>query len=85
MHIGISTLSFFAIASKTGALATPSVTEFRDEIISFKVMPLPRDKPHDIFRDCSDEQVKTRSPKPHKPPKVSGLQPRAMPNRVISA
>ena len=48
-------------------------------------MPLPRDKPHDIFRDCADEQVKTRSPKPHKPPKVSGLQPRAMPKRVISA
>src|SRR5687767_6937027 len=46
--------------------------------------PRPRATPKEKLRDCIEEQVKTRSPKPESPIRVRGSAPRDLPKRNIS-
>ena len=48
-------------------------------------MPCPSPLPSEKLRELVDEQVRTRSPSPESPARVSAFAPRAIPNRVISA
>ena len=48
-------------------------------------MPCPSFSPKVRLRDSGDEQVATRSPSPASPISVSGLAPRAIASRAVSA
>ena len=63
---------------------TPSATIFMPARISRRVRPLPSSWPTRWFRLSSPVQVRTRSPIPANPEKVSFRAPRATPSLVIS-
>ena len=80
-EIGMSIPSFSAIPTRTPAVKTPSLTELRAPSTSSTLWPCPRASPRDILRDCSELQVRIKSPRPERPASVSGLAPMATPNR----
>ena len=77
--IGISTPFFAASSIRTGAVNSPSLSLLRSGC-----SPRPSFNPSEKFRDCELAQLKTRSPRPDSPIKVSLRAPQARPNRAIS-
>ena len=53
--------------------------------MSFSFFPLPSCSPTNLLRLCLLIHVTIKSPMPERPEKVSGLAPRAIPRREISA
>ena len=76
---------FSASATTAGAVATPSVTALRPDMMASSGTPRPSAIPQLILRELVDEQVRTRSPSPHRPDSVSAFAPMATPSRAISA
>ncbi len=83
--MGISTLRTSLRLLTSVAVFTPSATWPNPFKIFSKDWPLASLIPTSRFREYSPVQVKTKSPAPARPPKVSVFPPRATPNLVISA
>src|SRR5208337_4194490 len=83
LAIGMSTPRARANSVKAAAVKAPSTSRLSDA--SLTLSPRPSATPKEKFRDCADEQVRTRSPSPERPISVTGLAPRASPNRRSSA
>ena len=83
--MGIATPRCSASSTSTGAVWAPSATVRRSAIRVSALLPSPSALPSEKLRLEVDEQVNTRSPKPHNPAKVSARAPSASPKRSISA
>ena len=83
--IGASTPTCCASASREEHDFAPSATWRVEATISAVVMPSPSFSPKVRLRDSGEEHVATRSPRPARPIRVSGLASIAIASRAVSA